>query len=121
MHRYFILLLVVLMPLKALAASFGICDQDANTHRKQHHSQAEQSLQATASFHEHEQLKSQQVKNECTDCNLCHTACGTFVITLADGLLLPITTSQNLQADLATRLKAQPSDPPYRPKWRTLA
>ena len=121
MRRYFIFLLVVLMPLKALAASFGICSQDAGTHRQQHHSQSGQQLQATASFHEHEKLKNQQVKNECADCNLCHTACGTFVMFVSGGLLLPSTLLQTLQIDLVARLKAQPSDPPYRPKWSALA
>lgn len=121
MRRFFILLLVVLMPLKVLAASFGMCSQVAATHGQQHHAQEGQAVQSAHQHTEVQLLNGQQTKAECSNCQLCHTACGTFVLMTGDGLSLPSISSQTLPVDLAVSMKAQPSDPPYRPKWPALA
>jgi hypothetical protein len=119
MRRFLILLLVLLMPLKVLAASYGVCSQDAGTHGQKHTTQSVQSMQAN---HDHAHLKNNiQAADDCKQCNLCHTACGVFVVFLGDGLLSPFLASQAVNADHHAGLKTTPSDPPYRPKWPTLA
>lgn len=116
MHRIFILLLIVLMPFKALAAAYGVCSQDASVHGQSHQ------LQASPSQHDHESLQSEQgTKQECTHCNLCHTACGAFVMPLANGLPNSNAGLQAVLAHVDISLKNIPSEPPYRPKWRALA
>jgi hypothetical protein len=107
------------MPLKVLAASYGVCSQDAGTHGQKHTTQSVQSMQAN---HDHAHLKNNiQAADDCKQCNLCHTACGVFVVFLGDGLLSPFLASQAVNADHHAGLKTTPSDPPYRPKWPTLA
>ena len=116
MHRIFILLLVVLMPFKALAAAYGVCSQDASVHGQSHQ------LQASQSHHENASLQSDLgTQQECTHCNLCHTTCGTFVMPLANGLPNSNAVSQVVLAHVDVSLKNIPSEPPYRPKWRALA
>jgi hypothetical protein len=125
MRRFLILLLVLLMPLKALAASYGVCNQDASTHRQKHTAQSmqlAQSAQTAWASHEHGHLKSNlAASDDCKQCNLCHTACGAFVVLLGSGLLLPPQASQAAHADHSAGIKTMPSDPPYRPKWPSLA
>lgn len=119
MRRFFILLLVLLMPLKALASAYGMCSQDAGTHGQKH---TVQSVQSTQANHDHAHLKNNiQAVDDCKQCNLCHTACGVFVIFLGSGLLTPFLTSQAVNADHHAGLKTTLSDPPYRPKWSPLA
>lgn len=116
MRRFFILLLVVLLPLKSLAAAYGICSQDMSAHGQQH------AVALDHIQHDHAPAKNLSPSNmDCSDCKLCHTACGVFVVSLSDALVIANAATQALQTDLAARLKAQPSDPPYRPKWRALA
>jgi hypothetical protein len=125
MRRFLILLLVLLMPLKALAASYGACNQDASTHGQKHTAQSmqlAQSGQTASTSHEHGHSKNNlAASDDCKQCNLCHTACGVFVVLLGSGLLLPPQISQAARADHSAGLTTMPSDPPYRPKWPSLA
>lgn len=125
MHRFLILLLVLLMPLKALAASYGACSQDISTHEQKHTAQSMQLAQAAQEpllSHEHGHLKSNiPATDDCKQCNLCHTSCGIFVVLLDSGLLVQPLASQAVSADHSAGLKTRPSEPPYRPQWPSLA
>jgi hypothetical protein len=125
MRRFLILLLVLLMPLKALTASYGACNQDVSTHGQKHTAQSmqlAQSAQMPLADQEHGHLKNNiPASDDCKQCNLCHTACGVFVVLLGSDLLAQPQASQLIPADHSTGFKTMPSDPPYRPKWLSLA